>query len=114
MARPKKLEQSALVVPCLDESSHVLRSLGGAVDYIDDQAPSQPKGRKIKSFQMAVSVDLIGSKMSMSSSKNLSLVELVHGIEMKSKASARTVIIPWSNVKGYEVLYTPDDDAIQK
>jgi len=65
--------------------------------------------RTVKALQMAVSLDMVGSKMSMSTSKNLSLTELPHGIEMKSKASKRTVVIPFPNIKGYEVEYTDKD-----
>lgn len=60
--------------------------------------------RKVKRLQFAVGADLIGSKMSMAASPNVELTELAHGIEMFSKASNRTVVIPYSNIKAYELL----------
>ena len=58
--------------------------------------------RKVKVLQLAIGVDLIGSKMSISASKNVELTELAHGIQCHSKATNRIIVIPFSNVKGYE------------
>ena len=65
--------------------------------------------RKVKVIQLAIGVDLIGSKMSMAATKNVDLTELPHGVEMHSKGSNRTIVIPWSNIKGYEIF--PDAAA---
>ncbi len=59
--------------------------------------------RKVRTMHLAIGVDLIGSKTSMAASKNIELTELEHGIQMHSKGSNRTVVIPWSNIKGYEL-----------
>lgn len=58
---------------------------------------------KVRAMQLAIGVDLIGSKMSMAASKNIDLEATPIGIRMFSKASNRTVIIPYSNVKGFEL-----------
>lgn len=60
--------------------------------------------RKVFRFHMAIGVDLIGSKTSMQASKTVDLWETDRGIEMYSKTSNRTLVIPYSNVKGYELF----------
>lgn len=59
---------------------------------------------KVKAFQMAIGCDLIGSKMSMASSKNLSLELTTVGVKAYSQGSNRTIIIPFANVKGIEMF----------
>lgn len=58
--------------------------------------------RKIKTVQLAIGVDLLGSMMTLSTSKNIELIEIAHGIEARSKATGRIVVIPFTNIKGYE------------
>ena len=59
---------------------------------------------KVKAFQMAIGCDLIGSKMSMAASKNLSLELVAIGVKAYSAATNRTIIIPFSNMKGIEMF----------
>jgi hypothetical protein len=63
--------------------------------------------RKIKVAQLAVGLDLIGSKMSVAASANLELTELPYGVQAYSKGSNRTIIIPWTNIKGLELIAEP-------
>ncbi len=73
--------------------------------------PAQPevfashKTQKIlcKAFHMVVGVDLVGSKTSMAASRNLSLEVTPLGIKCVSEKSARTILIPWTNIKGAEL-----------
>ncbi len=60
--------------------------------------------RKVKTLHIAIGIDLIGSRTSLAASHNLELLETPIGIEARSKNSNRTVIIPYSNCKGYELL----------
>lgn len=59
---------------------------------------------KAKVFQMVVGVDLIGSKMSMAASKNISIDLTIIGAIAKSKNSNRHILIPWTNIKGVELF----------
>lgn len=68
---------------------------------------------KVKAFHMALGVDLIGSATSMHSSANVSLEATSVGIRMYSKRSNRTIVIPYSNVKGFE-LFTDTPKAEPK
>jgi hypothetical protein len=52
---------------------------------------------------MVVGCDLIGSKMSMASSKNVEIDVTALGAIARSKASNRTILIPWTNIKGLEI-----------
>lgn len=70
-----------------------------------------PKKVLASKFQMVVGVDLIGSKMSMAASKNIQLEVTPIGIVAISKGSGRTILIPWTNIKGCE-LYTNSEDEI--
>lgn len=58
----------------------------------------------VKVFQMVVGVDLLGSKMSMSASKNIDIVEDGNGLLCVSKQTGRIIKIPFTNVKGYELI----------
>lgn len=57
-----------------------------------------------KTMQMVVGVDLIGSKMSMAHSRTLELEVTPLGIKALSKNSGRTILIPWTNIKGVELF----------
>lgn len=57
-----------------------------------------------KAFHMVIGVDLIGSKTSLSSSRNMELEVTPIGIKAHSKNSGRTVLIPWTNIKGAELF----------
>lgn len=67
--------------------------------------PPGPKPKVLaKAFHMVVGVDLIGSKTSLSTSKNMELEVTPLGIIARSKASKRNVLIPWTNIKGCELF----------
>lgn len=57
-----------------------------------------------KAFHMVVGVDLIGSKSSMSASRNLTLEVTPIGIVAISANSQRKILIPWTNIKGAELF----------
>lgn len=58
---------------------------------------------KVKTIQMAIGCDLIGSKMSLGHKEN-EMTERPHGIEILSKKTGRIMLIPYTNIKGYEIL----------
>lgn len=58
---------------------------------------------RIKRFHMYAGVDLVGSQMSMAESRNVMLEATSIGIRMTSAKTNRVVVIPYSNVKGFEV-----------
>ena len=53
---------------------------------------------------MAIGLDLIGSKTSLASGRNYDIVATSLGIKVFSKASKRTVVIPYANIKGFELM----------
>jgi hypothetical protein len=59
---------------------------------------------RVKTVQMAIGVDLLGSKLSLSSSKNIELEATGLGVVATSKGTGRIVLIPWPNVKGCEMF----------
>jgi hypothetical protein len=58
---------------------------------------------KVKRFHLYAGLDLIGSKTSMAESRNVTLEATSIGIKMNSKATGRIVVIPYTNVKGFEL-----------
>lgn len=58
--------------------------------------------RKVKVVQLLSGLDLVGSKLSFAASRNIELTELPHGVQVYSRGSNRTIVIPYSNLKGYE------------
>jgi hypothetical protein len=68
--------------------------------------------KSVKTVHLAIGVDLLGSRTSLQSGPNTELTELPHGIEAFSKATGRRVVIPFSNIRGYE--YTPEAKAKSK
>lgn len=58
----------------------------------------------VKAMQMAIGVDLIGAKLSMADSRTMDLEATAIGIKMTSKKSNRVIVIPYSNVKGFELF----------
>ncbi len=66
---------------------------------------AQAPGRNsVKACQLAIGTDLIGSKMSVEASKFLELEATAIGIHLYSKKTNRHVVIPYSNVKGFELF----------
>lgn len=68
------------------------------------EEPIAPKKVLAKAFHMVVGVDLIGAKTSLAASKNMELEVTPLGIKASSRATGRTVLIPWTNIKGAELL----------
>ena len=71
-------------------------------------------GRKVKVFHMAIGADLIGAKTSMHFNKNIDLTATDQGILMISKASKRTVVIPYSNIKCFELIDEQEATIVPK
>lgn len=57
----------------------------------------------VKSIHLQDGFDLIGSKKT-ASNKEAEIFELDHGVLMVSKKTKRKIIIPFGNIKGYELL----------
>lgn len=74
--------------------------------------PAAAKPTKVlcKNMHMVVGVDFIGSKTSMSASRNLELEVTPLGIKAFSKSTGRLVLIPWTNVKGAELFPVKDEE----
>jgi hypothetical protein len=66
---------------------------------------------KILVVHMAVGLDLIGSKTSLHDSK-YDIEATSIGVKATSRTSGRTIVIPYSNVKGFEMK--PDDGVVTK
>lgn len=73
---------------------------------LDVQETPKVKSNKVyaSKVQMAVGVDLLGSKMSLSAGRSTTLEVTPLGIKACSKASNRSVLIPWPNIKGVELF----------
>lgn len=65
---------------------------------------SDSKNQKVKNVHMAVGLDILGSKMSFQSGREYDLEVLSYGIQITKKSQGRIVIIPYSNIKGFELL----------
>ena len=59
--------------------------------------------QKVLTVHMAVGLDLIVSKTSLHASK-YDIEATPVGIQAKSRASGRVIVIPYSNVRGFELL----------
>lgn len=76
---------------------------------IAKQADAQgmdPEQRKVavKAFQMGIPSDLLGSKVSFSTTSTTSLEATALGIVMRNKGK-RKVLVPWANVKCAEFAW---------
>ena len=67
-------------------------------------SPKSSYGPKVKVCHLAIGVDLLGSKTSLQTKGPTTLEMTSIGIRAHSKNSNRTVIIPYSNVKGFELF----------
>lgn len=65
------------------------------------------KDLKVKTVQFAVGIDLLGSKMTLTASKNNELEATPYGIMAHSQASKRWILIPYPNCKGVEFIEAP-------
>jgi hypothetical protein len=59
---------------------------------------------KVKVVHMAIGLDLIGSKTSLSSGKNYDITANAIGIRAFSKGTGRVIMIPYTNIKGFELM----------
>lgn len=64
-----------------------------------------------KTVQLYAGLDLIGSKMSVSY-KTAELEVTPLGVKMHSKKTKRNVLIPWTNIKGCELM--PGTEALEE
>ncbi len=69
----------------------------GLPEYLKDKQPT------VKVAQFHVGIDLLGSKTS-AQSKDSDIFELPNALLLRSKKNKRMVIIPFTNVRGYELL----------
>ena len=67
---------------------------------------------RVKTVQLAVGLDLIGSKTSLQSGKNYEITATALGIKAVSKGSNRIIVIPYPNVKGFELF--PETESKKK
>jgi hypothetical protein len=57
-----------------------------------------------KVCHLAIGIDLLGSATSLSTGRGRTLEVTPIGIKAHSEKSGRTVVIPYSNIKGFELL----------
>lgn len=62
----------------------------------------------VKTVQIHAGLDLIGSRLSVQAKKGNVLTEEAMGIRIVSGETGRVVVIPYANVKGYELLLEKD------
>lgn len=67
---------------------------------------------KVKVVHFAVGLDLIGSKTSLTSTK-YDIIATAIGIQAVSKSTGRTIVVPYPNVKGFELLDDAPDSSIR-
>lgn len=69
------------------------------------QLPDSLKDSKptVKVAQFHVGIDLLGSKTS-AHSKDSDIYELTNSLLLHSKKTKRIVVIPFTNIRGYELL----------
>lgn len=65
---------------------------------------------RVKALHMAVGCDLVGSRTSMTD-RDSDMIELLHGVRVKSKKTGRVMVIPFDNIKGYEIY--PDVEELE-
>ena len=65
---------------------------------------SENNNPKVKSAELAIGVSMLGSKQTLSCDRNYELEATPYGIQAHSKATGRTIVIPYTNVRGYELL----------
>ena len=65
-----------------------------------------------KVVQLAIGCDLLGSKMSLSQSHTTDLVTVPDGIAAISHKSKRIMFVPYTNIKGMELL--PCEELIKE
>jgi hypothetical protein len=88
MARQKTEAQQSVQPPAEDKR-------------VEDKR-TEDKRVLVKTFQMGLPSDLLGSKLTFATSKNLSMEATPLGIIMRSKESRRKILISWANIKAAE------------
>lgn len=73
---------------------------------------AEPKRIMAKNVNFHIGVTSLGSKLSLQATKNNELEVTVYGVKATSKTTGRTVLIPFSNITGIELV--PEDGAVQK
>ncbi len=73
--------------------------LAGEIKYIE---PPKPQFPKVLKFQLGLPTDILGSKVTFATSRNLTLEATQLGIVMRSKESRRKIMVSWANVKAAE------------
>lgn len=71
---------------------------------------TRPQKTLAKTVQLYAGLDLIGSKQSVNY-KDAELEVAPMGILMTSKKTKRSILLPWANVKGAELLVGKELDA---
>lgn len=101
MAKPKLTpEQSAEIIKAKQAD------IAEKITYIDaGDAENKSKKVPVKAFQIGLSSDLLGSKMSFSASRTLDLEATPLGIVMRSKNSKRKILVGWANIKATEFYW---------
>lgn len=69
-------------------------------DTVSNEYSSKPT---VKNVQMHAGLDMIGSKTSVSS-RTADIYEVPHGLKIVSKGTGRRVVVPFTNIRGYELL----------
>lgn len=73
-------------------------------DKLDELIEDHKKYLRVKVFHMHEGLDLIGSTKSIMSSDRAILWLLPYGVKMYSKKTGRIIIVPFSNIRGLELL----------
>lgn len=72
------------------------------------------KNQKVKTVQFAVGIDLLGSKMTLSTSRGTELEATPIGVLATSRSTNRYVLIPYSNCKGIEFFAPEGSEKVSK
>lgn len=70
--------------------------------------PAQPRPENapknaVKSVQMHAGIDMLGSRTSLVSGRNVQLEATSVGIKATGRGTGRTVMIPYTNIRGFEL-----------
>lgn len=68
---------------------------------------------KVKTVQFAIGIDLMGSKLTLSSGRGTELEANSVGVMAHSKSTNRWILIPYSNCKGIE-FFPPEEGKEEK
>lgn len=71
-------------------------------EHSEETAPSL--SQHAKTIQLGLGVDMLGSRMSLSATRGNTLEIHSYGVIAVSGKNGRRILIPWSNIKGVELL----------